>query len=169
MACCTAKNQLAIGRSRLLRSVVERHKQLLTVLEAHGALIVRIWYTARGTTDTETGDRGGVDARKGASMLSFNLPAFVADNSAIIMIIASAITLPMAWISDAALRDLGFGYVGNYVLLWIGCLLGAGGVMLHVGSAERFLANMQWSFLAAAAGAVTTILTACLVKRLLPR
>ena len=39
-------------------------------------------------------------------MLGFNLPAFVADNSAIIMIIASAITLPMAWISDAALRDM---------------------------------------------------------------
>ena len=102
-------------------------------------------------------------------MLGMNLPAFVADNSTIILIIASAITLPMAWISDAALRDLGFGYVGNYVLLWAGCLFGAVGFMLHLGSAERMMGALEWYFMAAAGGAITVILLACIIKRLFIR
>ena len=102
-------------------------------------------------------------------MLDFHLPGFFLDNFWFIILIASAITFPLAWVADAAFGEQGFGLIGNYILLMIGSICGAAALMLYWGSATRVMDAPHWPFFAAAAGGTTLILAACLLKRLIRR
>ncbi|MEM6711869.1 MAG: hypothetical protein AAF590_06255 [Pseudomonadota bacterium] len=97
------------------------------------------------------------------------LPPFVVENMWFIMLVASLITWPLAWVADNVFADSAFGIFGNYVFLMSGSLLGGTGLMLHLGSASPVLNQPHLPFFAAAAGAAACMLLACFVKRLLFR
>lgn len=97
------------------------------------------------------------------------LPPFVVDNAWFIVLVASLLTWPMAWLADGAFKDNAFGIFGNYVLIMIGSLVGATWLMVHIGSATQVMNAPHLPFFAAVAGAVTVILGACFLKRLVTR
>jgi hypothetical protein len=97
------------------------------------------------------------------------LPNFVMDNLWYVILVASLLTWPMAWLADGAFQHHGFGLLGNYLLLMIGSLGGAIWIMIHMGSAAQVMSAPQLPFFAALAGASALILSACLLKRFLVR
>lgn len=101
--------------------------------------------------------------------MSSILPPFVSDNLWFILLVATALTWPMAWLADGAFKDNAFGLMGNYVILMVGSLSGATLLMLYVGSARRVMDAPQLPFFAAVAGATVLILAACFLKRLVMR
>lgn len=94
-----------------------------------------------------------------------HVPNFVMDNLWYILLIASLLTWPMAWLADGAFKENGFGLLGNYVLLMIGSLAGGFCIMLYMGSANQVMNAPHLPFFAAVAGASVLILTACFIKR----
>ncbi len=97
------------------------------------------------------------------------LPPFVMDNLWFIILVASFLTWPAAWIADGVFKDRAFGLFGNYFFLMIGSLVGATWIMMHLGSAHRTMSMPHLPFFAAVAGASVVILVACFLKRLVNR
>jgi uncharacterized membrane protein YeaQ/YmgE (transglycosylase-associated protein family) len=97
------------------------------------------------------------------------LPPLVMDNLWFILLIASVLTWPMAWLADGAFKDNAFGLIGNYLILMVGSLVGATWLMIHVGSANQVMNAPHLPFFAAVAGASVLILGACFLKRVVSR
>lgn len=97
------------------------------------------------------------------------LPPFVMDNLWFIILIASVLTWPLAWLADGTFKHNAFGIFGNYLILMVGSLTGATWLMVHFGSATRVINEPHLPFFAAVAGATFCILAACFLKRLMIR
>lgn len=101
--------------------------------------------------------------------MTMMIPTFLEQNFWFVLLVASGITFPLAWIADSILGDGAFGLIGNYVFLMLGALGGGVAVMLFIGSATQVMSNPHLPFFSASAGAACMILTACMLKRLVTR
>jgi uncharacterized membrane protein YeaQ/YmgE (transglycosylase-associated protein family) len=95
------------------------------------------------------------------------LPFYITQNMTFIVLMVALIGFPLSWISDAVLKDMGFGVLINYVFILIGSYLGALVCFFYFSSSVPVLSTPVFATISAALGAVIVLLVACWIKRLI--